>query len=1754
MPKLIPVDYDPFEEEKEITLTPVDYDPFPPAEDISWSRELGRGVVRSGAGVSEMIGNVFRTAGISDLGETITTEARGVMEKYAPGKKYQESFLGRGIIGGIESAGPSLAAGIPGAIIGTAVAGPVGTVFGGIIGYALGAGGAFAANEYQNYLDEYRKTFGDEPGTETKARAALSGLVEGGFEGIADVLGGRFLLKGALKPAVLTVKELLKTPIKEAALTFAKTSGIEVGTEMTQNSLEAWLRQVEQLPTQTPLEAAKESIIPALTMTALFNLGHAGISRTKIASVQKALADPNVPYQDRLNAVAYVDSIINEQMPAENKEGALSQWREYTLSKVVTDNFDENGTPLAPSPQFKPQAIDLNYMIDPLGAQASILESKISEELFGDTTTVNPELAKKGIEDEAVVNETFAKKETAQDNLVRLQELEQKAPFLWTAEDKIFHDRMMERGGDIGIVLSDLERMKELEDKVPFLWTADDKAFYDRMMESPVEARGKTPSNIMGATTKIKTMADLKNLILQQKTPIQTEQIQVEGEEEAKPSDYTEILQGEMTPEKPVKQAVGEAEAIPEETLAPESTVIPIEEGKAEKQGVLEKEKVEKEPWKMTKAEYKITPQENILSSVTEYKNLSPDVQKIAREKYINDTKDIEGANPESRDFALNQFFFDKETGKVTGDDWLSHKEEIEKALSEGKPVPPEVLKEYPELEKETKETATLETFSKGSKNKKETVTETAKEILKSEKGAVTVGEEPVSDFQKIMATDPKKFDFSVEGMKNLRDEFYRRYFYRESPVVRLVRAVAGAERAAQVEQKIKYLYGRQGVAKEMLEGRGVLTYGKGEDHETEYVPDTKSLMAILKPINSKIMYLDYESWRAARTIDALDKFRPDYKMPEGLADKARIEIKRVEELYGEEGMKTLRQVDKEHRQFEVDAILRPLVDVGWMSQEAFDTIVNAPEAQFYSSLQREMEELDNQGFGSMEPVKRRTGTEKELKIIPSTESTIANLAKAIKLVATQKINQDIVSLTKEYPDLADEIHEVKPEWRKVEHKIKAEIDPKMREDLTKIVHKLGATVETLVNIGRNKMGMFEYGLSAENEETVSRIKLKFATSEQTYSHELGHLLDKKYGLIDKFITGDTTYPEIKKELRKIADQRASEDSSKHFQAYVRKRPEQIAEFISRYLTQPDQARQLAPNAVKKLEALFHTHSELKDLLDIKPSGQSTLAEISDPVWVRMPYAPKGTITVSVKGAKHYYAVPEDVRKALDYYTPQEMHSAIKILSIPAKVLRAGATLTFDFMVRNPVRDQFSAAVYAKYGYVPFWDFGKGLMHILKQDEIFHEYQASGAGEAFLFSMDRLGVNEKARDLLTYRGRGLKSYNPIDALRYISGIAEMGTRVGVYAKAREKGATSAEAMSESKEATVDFSRVGAEGRAINMMIAFWNANIQGMDIMRRKLFDKKNAGKVMLRIALGITLPSMILWALNHDDERYKELPAWQKDLFWIINLGKDIPLIRIPKPFELGILFGSLPERLLSFAFDKDTKGMKEVAKSILAGGIPGVIPTVAAPVLENVTNYNFFTDRPLENQTLQSLPPAMRSTYTTTEMSKKMGKMFDVSPIKLDNMLQGWTGGLGRQFAELADLVMSDKVPEVEKHWYEKTPMVKGFVAREPIGPPSESVNSFYDIYEKTQQADRGYKTLAKAGNPSDTKKFFSEHKKEIAMASSARKLSETLASLRKQIVMVQQNTTMASGTKRMRIDLIQKRMTSVAKTYNKIYESRK
>jgi len=264
-------------------------------------------------------------------------------------------------------------------------------------------------------------------------------------------------------------------------------------------------------------------------------------------------------------------------------------------------------------------------------------------------------------------------------------------------------------------------------------------------------------------------------------------------------------------------------------------------------------------------------------------------------------------------------------------------------------------------------------------------------------------------------------------------------------------------------------------------------------------------------------------------------------------------------------------------------------------------------------------------------------------------------------------------------------------------------------------------------------------------------------------------------------------------------------------------------------------------------------------------------------------------------------------------------------------------------------------------------------------------------------------------------------------------------------------------------------------KTANKIIAFFNAGVQEPARILQAL--KEDPKRTSLQIAKWITLPSVALWAMNYNQQWYKELPAYQKNLFWCFKAGDTI--YRIPKPFGLGVLFGSLPERtldllaphilsklypeqVLEYMASKRPQEMKEWASSAAGAFLPNFMPTAVGPMIEWATNYSFFQGRSIVPQKEQKLPDEMQYGPNTSDLAKEIGRIFGVSPRKIDNTISGYGAGMANQALNAMDSFSGSREYQ--------NPFQKAFTADSMKSP--QSIQDFYDKLDEVQKEYNGAK----------------------------------------------------------------------------------
>lgn len=535
----------------------------------------------------------------------------------------------------------------------------------------------------------------------------------------------------------------------------------------------------------------------------------------------------------------------------------------------------------------------------------------------------------------------------------------------------------------------------------------------------------------------------------------------------------------------------------------------------------------------------------------------------------------------------------------------------------------------------------------------------------------------------------------------------------------------------------------------------------------------------------------------------------------------------------------------------------------------------------------------------------------------------------------------------------------------------------------------------------------------------------------------------------------------------------------------------------------------------------------------------------------RPAFMQKGNVvTVMENGKPQYFELESDLYKAVQGIDREQAALWVQIAAIPARFLRAGATLAPDFMLRNPIRDAGSGFITSKNGFIPILDSVKGLASVLKKDEYYQAWLIAGGDLSTLVSQDREDVR-KNRDLLLKRSAQFKQYimNPLEALRYISSLSELSTRVGEARRALSKGKSPTEAAFDARNISSDFGRRGANTQSISMMAAFFNATIQGNVIFLERLIE--DPIRTSTRGILAYTIPTLLLYLVNRDDPEYEEIPRWQKDLFWLVKAPNGVWL-RIPKPFIVGTVFSTLPERFLEFVDKRDPDSLEGLAQLLVTGNIPNPFPTGLTPIIENITNYSFFLDRPIVGQGIENLPPEYQYTETTSEVAKLTGQLLNVSPAKVDNLLYGYFATLGRYTVNSLDKVLEGT--GVANSVVEPSPTIaqafaiKAFIVPKPIGSQSNSVNDFYEKRTEVTGYYNRWKDLVEAGEMSEAKEYLAENP-EIKLYKPFNTVANQLSEMRKIKNAVYDSPNLTPDQKRLKITEIDTQITNLAYRANNI-----
>lgn len=452
----------------------------------------------------------------------------------------------------------------------------------------------------------------------------------------------------------------------------------------------------------------------------------------------------------------------------------------------------------------------------------------------------------------------------------------------------------------------------------------------------------------------------------------------------------------------------------------------------------------------------------------------------------------------------------------------------------------------------------------------------------------------------------------------------------------------------------------------------------------------------------------------------------------------------------------------------------------------------------------------------------------------------------------------------------------------------------------------------------------------------------------------------------------------------------------------------------------------------------------------------------------------ENVFSVKDNGKVYDITMDEGLTAAMKAFEPDKFASygaakAMKKLNDLFKALCTGYNPFF--MVRNLARDMQDAGFYSTDSATWAKMFPSAWTQIAKNGEIWQQYKALGGSYASMLDYTTGMVKEPKNAL----GKAAAWYESLgQAIEAAPRLAEFmtilankggsktvdGVKTGKFTQSDLM-----EAMLGAADITTNFARGGSVTKALNRyLVPFLNPSIQGFDKFIRNATETRSvkaAGSLILKAALMGIAPALLNALAYRDDDEWDDIPANTKANYYLINAGKLFGngyWIKIPKGRAIAVLSTAA-------VYGKEKLDGEDVKFS----DVFEVIKSNIAPT--DIFNQNIATawtqakltnpDNPgttwyggnIESDRLQNYRPEDRYDEKTDELSKAIGKLFKVSPKKVNYLLDQYTGVIG-------DLLLPLITPATKSsHWLLAAPQAAFTI---DTTSTNKTTGEYYDLLD--------------------------------------------------------------------------------------------
>lgn len=429
------------------------------------------------------------------------------------------------------------------------------------------------------------------------------------------------------------------------------------------------------------------------------------------------------------------------------------------------------------------------------------------------------------------------------------------------------------------------------------------------------------------------------------------------------------------------------------------------------------------------------------------------------------------------------------------------------------------------------------------------------------------------------------------------------------------------------------------------------------------------------------------------------------------------------------------------------------------------------------------------------------------------------------------------------------------------------------------------------------------------------------------------------------------------------------------------------------------------------------------------------------------------TISYLDKGTKRTFLAAPEVANAAKNMNREQVGIILKALMQPARLLRMGATsINAGFTMANVVKDFVGASVNSKNGF--FSTNPKVLAKALgvafhHKGDMYLEMQRAGVlGNSYELTRNAAQLNLK--EIRSHKNFWRRSAHnikkPLQTLENTIGRSEDFGRAVQYLSnknyAKRHGMSESEAIKfaadQARWNSTNFLRSGSYSKAINAIVPYSNAGIQGQRIMLRRM--KENPVRYTSKVVLGVAIPTVSALAFSYGSEKGKEvmdnLPDYVKENNVVIvapgatynkeqNRWDGVFMVPVPPQFApLHRQLHNMTKSVMTgqqFDVGKAAGDAVEQVTTVnpleIRRTASQYVPQAVKPAIETWANKNLYTGQEVVPEGMKNLNGKDQWDNNTSLTARKFGELTGLSPKQVDNVFRTSTAGGGQNLLHGTD-----------------------------------------------------------------------------------------------------------------------------------------